>query len=173
MVNSTTDTKPQEPTMTEKPADALPKKVPAPIPDVNVWQIKKPATSTAASVSSNDSSWPAPKEAVSQEEPVSEKKPTASATSSKSIGKGQWKPYTPTIIHATPTPAAGGRPNGRSNASRGGRGGNANGNSNNNNRKPAAVSSSKTAMSVLQLHPPHPLYLHPPPMPQQQRHHHQ
>lgn len=94
-----------------------------------------------------DSSWPAPKEAVSQEEPVSEKKPTASATSSKSIGKGQWKPYTPTIIHATPTPAAGGRPNGRSNASRGGRGGNANGNSNNNNnnRKPAAVSSSKNS----------------------------
>lgn len=54
MVNSTTDTKPQEPTMTEKPADASPKKVPAPIPDVNVWQInKKPVTSTTASVNSN------------------------------------------------------------------------------------------------------------------------
>ncbi|CAO0792344.1 unnamed protein product [Mucor circinelloides] len=142
MVNSTTDTKPQEPTMTEKPADASPKKVPAPIPDVNVWQInKKPVTSTTASVNSNDASWPAPKEAISQEEPVNEKKSAVSATSSKSIGKGQWKPYTPTIIHSTPTPATGGRGNGRNSASRSGR---SNANSNNNNRKSTAVASASS-----------------------------
>jgi hypothetical protein len=55
MVNSTTDMKAQEPVIeksTEIVKDA-PKKIPAPIPDVNVWQIKKSVTSTSASVNSN------------------------------------------------------------------------------------------------------------------------
>jgi la-related protein 1 len=59
-----------------------------------------------------DSAWPAPKEAIIQQEeqPSStEKKFNASNTNNKSIGKGQWKPYTPTIIHSTPTPSTGGR----------------------------------------------------------------
>jgi la-related protein 1 len=46
-------------------------------------------------------SWPEPKEALVQEEPA-EEKPAATV---KVTGKGQWKPYTPTITHATPTPS--------------------------------------------------------------------
>ncbi|KAI8647368.1 hypothetical protein BD408DRAFT_378675 [Parasitella parasitica] len=115
MVNSTTDTKTQE-TLTEKPAE-VPKKVPAPIPDVNVWQIKKSTTSTSVSINSIDASWPEPKEAISLEEPTSEKKPRP-----KSIGKNvQWKTYIPNVSHSTPPPTTGGRGNGRKNSSRGNR----------------------------------------------------
>lgn len=52
-----------------------------------------------------DASWPEPKEAVQQEEQVNEKKPVSNT---KTVGKGHWKPYTPTIIHASST---GGRRN--------------------------------------------------------------
>ncbi|KAI8366298.1 hypothetical protein EDC96DRAFT_462479 [Choanephora cucurbitarum] len=106
MVNSTaiSETKPQEPTES-------PKKVPAPVPKVNVWQLKKqpaPAVNNA-----NDASWPEPKEAASQQEEPSVK--SSVSTGHKSVGKGQWKPYTPTIIHSTPT---GGRGNRTNNANR-------------------------------------------------------
>ncbi|KAI8377285.1 hypothetical protein BD560DRAFT_348809 [Blakeslea trispora] len=99
MVNSTTisDSKPQEPIES-------PEKVAVPVPKVNVWQLKKqpvPAVDNA-----NDASWPEPKEAASQQEELSVK--SSVSTGHKSVGKGQWKPYTPTIIHSTPT---GGRNN--------------------------------------------------------------
>ncbi|CEP18651.1 hypothetical protein [Parasitella parasitica] len=115
MVNSTADTKTQE-NFVEKPIEA-PKKVPAPIPDVNVWQIKKPTTSTSVSISSNDASWPEPKEAISLEEPANEKKPRP-----KSIGKNvQWKTYIPNVSHSTPPTTTSSRGNGRKNSTRGNR----------------------------------------------------
>ncbi|KAI9264469.1 hypothetical protein BY458DRAFT_514122 [Sporodiniella umbellata] len=69
-----------------------PVKVPAPIPTVNVWQVKK--VSNANTV--NDASWPAPVESLKAQEVLPEK-----SISTKSVGKGQWKPYTPTLIHAS------------------------------------------------------------------------
>ncbi|CAO3680774.1 unnamed protein product [Rhizopus stolonifer] len=78
-----------EATKVEEPT---PTKVPAPIPAVNVWQVKKVTSTNTV----NDASWPAPVETLKQEI-VPEK-----SISTKSVGKGQWKPYTPTIIHPTP-----------------------------------------------------------------------
>ncbi|KAI8989273.1 hypothetical protein BDB01DRAFT_756597 [Pilobolus umbonatus] len=120
MVNSTTNiaevAKTKEPSNTSKVAEE-PKKVPAPIPDVNVWQLK--ATNSSSNINTKednnrekspitvDSAWPVPKEALSAQEdqPVEVKKNVATV---KVIGKGkgQWKPYTPTIIHSTPTPGS-------------------------------------------------------------------
>ncbi|KAI7898826.1 uncharacterized protein BX663DRAFT_461280 [Cokeromyces recurvatus] len=97
---STSNTKAQEPTMekTTETKNEAPKKVPAPIPDVNVWQLKKQSMTTSNNNSTvNETAWPAPKEAV-QEENSSDKK----SSSTKAVSKGQWKPYTPTIIHSTP-----------------------------------------------------------------------
>ncbi|KAG2233286.1 hypothetical protein BDF21DRAFT_414317 [Thamnidium elegans] len=112
MVNlSTSDTKVQEPIVVKDP---VPKKIPAPIPNVNVWQLKKqtvPITTTTTTSTTNIESWPAPKDAVI-EDTIEEK----SSAIAKVIGKGQWKPYTPTIIHSSPTPStssSSGRNNGR------------------------------------------------------------
>lgn len=41
MVNTTSETKPQEPLVVK---DIAPKKIPAPIPNVNVWQLKTTPT---------------------------------------------------------------------------------------------------------------------------------
>ncbi|KAI7888081.1 uncharacterized protein EV154DRAFT_545078 [Mucor mucedo] len=104
MVNTTSEIKPQEQNVVK---DITPKKIPAPIPNVNVWQLKATTTtttttsSTTTTTTSNIASWPAPKEAKVIEEVVEEKL----TSSSKLVGKGQWKPYTPTIIHSTPTPS--------------------------------------------------------------------
>ncbi|KAI8885739.1 hypothetical protein K501DRAFT_245473 [Backusella circina FSU 941] len=75
-----------------------PKQIPAPIPDVNVWKVEK--SSKIPVTKETSESWPEPKEALVQEEPTEEKPGVAS----KVTGRGQWKPYTPTITHATPTP---------------------------------------------------------------------
>ncbi|GAA5800214.1 hypothetical protein EDC94DRAFT_649369 [Helicostylum pulchrum] len=103
MVNlSTSDIKVQEPIVVKDP---VPKKIPAPIPNVNVWQLKKQTvpittTTTTTTTTTNIESWPAPKDAVI-EDTIEEK----SSAIAKVIGKGQWKPYTPTIIHSSPTPS--------------------------------------------------------------------
>ncbi|CAO3637443.1 unnamed protein product [Mucor hiemalis] len=103
MVNLTnSETKPQEQNNDTVNKETTPKKIPAPIPNVNVWQVKKqPLTTT--NTTANDASWPAPKEAI-KEDNTEDKKSTI-PTASKAVGKGQWKPYTPTIIHSTPTPS--------------------------------------------------------------------
>ncbi|PHZ08583.1 uncharacterized protein RHIMIDRAFT_316077 [Rhizopus microsporus ATCC 52813] len=75
-------------------SETEPKKVPAPIPAVNVWQVNKLNTPQTSVV--NDDAWPAPVEALKQQEVVPEK-----SISTKSISKGQWKPLTPTIIHSS------------------------------------------------------------------------
>ncbi|CEG76890.1 hypothetical protein RMATCC62417_11721 [Rhizopus microsporus] len=75
-------------------SETEPKKVPAPIPAVNVWQVNKLNTPQTSAV--NDDAWPAPVEALKQQEVVPEK-----SISTKSISKGQWKPLTPTIIHSS------------------------------------------------------------------------
>ncbi|KAI8072163.1 uncharacterized protein B0P05DRAFT_573094 [Gilbertella persicaria] len=102
---TSTDSKVQEHASTETVKDT-PKKIPAPIPDVNVWQLKKQPVSA---INTNDASWPEPKEAVIQQEEPSVK--SSVSTGHKLVGKSQWKPYTPTIIHSTPSPTAGGRGN--------------------------------------------------------------
>lgn len=43
MVNTTSEIKPQEHIVVK---DVVPKKIPAPIPNVNVWQLKKTTTTT-------------------------------------------------------------------------------------------------------------------------------
>ncbi|KAG0173212.1 La ribonucleoprotein domain member 1 [Apophysomyces sp. BC1034] len=96
----------------EKPA------VPAPTtPPVNVWQVRKSTvtengkeseTPLAAAASE---AWPAPQESLDAEEPAEQKKEKITLPK----GRGQWKPYTPTITHSTPTPT------GRSRSTRGGR----------------------------------------------------
>ncbi|KAI8366720.1 uncharacterized protein BYT42DRAFT_595855 [Radiomyces spectabilis] len=101
---------------TNKHADKPKEKqtVPAPIPKVNPWQVKKSETTTEQAAdkstekqdqSTDVSSWPAPSETPKEEE-VAEKK-TEKFIAPKGKGKGQWKPYTPTIVHATPTPGSG------------------------------------------------------------------
>ncbi|KAG0766608.1 hypothetical protein G6F57_001734 [Rhizopus arrhizus] len=80
-----------------KVEEQIPKKVPAPIPTVNVWQVKKVSASSSTNTV-NDASWPAPVESLKQQDVVPEK-----SISTKSVGKGQWKPYTPTIIHPAPS----------------------------------------------------------------------
>ncbi|KAF7724762.1 La ribonucleoprotein domain member 1 [Apophysomyces ossiformis] len=91
--------------------------VPAPAPPVNVWQVRKSTatengkeseTSLAAAASE---AWPAPQETLEVEEQPDQKKEKITLPK----GRGQWKPYTPTITHSTPTPT------GRSRSTRGGR----------------------------------------------------
>ncbi|KAI9486623.1 MAG: hypothetical protein EXX96DRAFT_48375 [Benjaminiella poitrasii] len=140
---SNSNTKAQEPSVekTTEIKNEAPKKIPAPIPDVNVWQLKKQSMTTSNAdkdATVNEAAWPAPKEAI-QEENTNDKKPTNASTSSKAVSKGKWKPYTPTIIHSTPI--AGGR-NGRA-SFRGGR----NGHGNTKNKKPSTRNNTTTSIT--------------------------
>ncbi|KAI9496425.1 hypothetical protein BDB00DRAFT_118512 [Zychaea mexicana] len=93
--------------------------VAAPAPAVNVWQVRKSAASNGAEATTEQkaapsSAWPAPKEAL--DKPAAEEEPKSKFAAPKvGKGRGQWKPYTPTITHSTPTP------NGRARSTRGGR----------------------------------------------------
>ncbi|KAF7729970.1 La ribonucleoprotein domain member 1 [Apophysomyces ossiformis] len=67
----------------------------------NVWQIRKPTATTEAPNASGSEAWPAPNE-TTEDEPSETKKEKLSVPKGK--GRGQWKPFTPTITHTTPTP---------------------------------------------------------------------
>ncbi|KAL0088709.1 hypothetical protein J3Q64DRAFT_1637145 [Phycomyces blakesleeanus] len=71
--------------------------VPAPIPKVNAWQIRKPIETTKPV---KEQAWPAPQQVT--EENTEQKKEKFGLVKGK--GRGQWKPYTPTIIHASSSP---------------------------------------------------------------------
>ncbi|KAI9012018.1 hypothetical protein CLU79DRAFT_722393 [Phycomyces nitens] len=75
--------------------------VPAPIPTVNVWQVNKPTETAQANENENpgkEQAWPAPQQVI---EEASEKKEKFGIVKVVK-DRGQWKPYTPTIIHASP-----------------------------------------------------------------------
>ncbi|KAI8097489.1 uncharacterized protein BX664DRAFT_276251 [Halteromyces radiatus] len=76
--------------------------VPAPIPKVNVWQVKQSVKTTVVP-ENEESSWPAPKEALEQQdkEEVKEEKIVVPKA------KGRGTPYTPTITHSSSTPRHG------------------------------------------------------------------
>ncbi|KAI8052590.1 uncharacterized protein B0P05DRAFT_591761 [Gilbertella persicaria] len=75
------------------------KQVPAPIPEKSAWNVQvteKTPEKTDATVAGAD--WPAPKEAaVEPTEESNDKEKLAPKVKSK----GQWKPFTPTIVHAS------------------------------------------------------------------------
>ncbi|KAI8991344.1 hypothetical protein BDF20DRAFT_909135 [Mycotypha africana] len=114
MVNSTsgTDTKVQETinvTAAVNTTDTPKKKIPAPIPDVNVWQLKKQPV-TKAQNTALDTSWPEPKETVFIQQNGHQDDLVENTIINKAVNKkSQWKPFTPTIIHSTPTPGSRGR----------------------------------------------------------------
>ncbi|KAI7905594.1 uncharacterized protein BX663DRAFT_529753 [Cokeromyces recurvatus] len=70
--------------------------LPAPIPEKNAWKVEKTVKVTEEASSAD---WPAPKEAaVESSEDNSEKEKFVAP---KIKNKGQWKPFTPTIVHAS------------------------------------------------------------------------
>ncbi|KAI8883963.1 hypothetical protein K501DRAFT_218440 [Backusella circina FSU 941] len=87
--------------------------IPAPIPEKSAWKVtttdKAPESDEAAA------DWPAPKEAGEAPEEAEKEKFSAP----KVKGKGQWKPFTPTIVHTTPSGSRPIRKNARRPDSRG------------------------------------------------------
>ncbi|KAG0184583.1 La ribonucleoprotein domain member 1 [Apophysomyces sp. BC1034] len=67
----------------------------------NAWQIRKPTAATETPNASGSEAWPAPNE-TADDEPSEAKKEKLSAPKGK--GRGQWKPFIPTITHTTPAP---------------------------------------------------------------------
>ncbi|KAI8146659.1 hypothetical protein BJV82DRAFT_665618 [Fennellomyces sp. T-0311] len=112
----TTTSPPQQPNKrhseSKETEDHSAKTVPAPAPQVNVWQARKAANGNGTDkISENDdkqdsSAWPAPNE--SPVPTTTDDKDKFSLPKGK--GKGQWKRYTPTITHATPAPGTRNRP---------------------------------------------------------------
>ncbi|KAG1466327.1 hypothetical protein G6F46_002030 [Rhizopus delemar] len=85
-----------EPSTVEKVAqDSKPEQtVPAPIPEKSAWKINNETIQTEKIQSSD---WPAPKEAVVNNDSSEE---AEKLVAPKVKSKGQWKPLTPTIVHA-------------------------------------------------------------------------
>ncbi|SAM08807.1 hypothetical protein [Absidia glauca] len=73
--------------------------VPAPIPKVNVWQVKQTAKANPLP-EKEESSWPAPKEALEQQDKDDAKEEKIVVPKAK----GRGTPYTPTITHSSSTP---------------------------------------------------------------------
>ncbi|KAI8339680.1 hypothetical protein BC941DRAFT_393993 [Chlamydoabsidia padenii] len=73
--------------------------VPAPIPKVNVWQVKQTAK-TNPLPEKEESSWPAPKEALEKQDKDEVKEEKIIVPKAK----GRGTPYTPTITHSSSTP---------------------------------------------------------------------
>ncbi|KAI8581386.1 hypothetical protein K450DRAFT_232816 [Umbelopsis ramanniana AG] len=87
-------------------------KILAPIPSVNVWQVRKTSSPSNEDAPSNttekveqsqedSTSWPAPSEAKELPVESAEKKEKRPPR-----GKGQWTAITPTITHTTPVPGS-------------------------------------------------------------------
>ncbi|KAI8979374.1 hypothetical protein BDF20DRAFT_869158 [Mycotypha africana] len=82
----------------EEKKEHIKQTIPAPIPEKNAWNVdvkdKKPSELTEASAD-----WPEPKEAAAESNDDNSEKEKFVAPKVKN--KGQWKPYTPTIVHAS------------------------------------------------------------------------
>ncbi|KAG2207968.1 hypothetical protein INT47_010952 [Mucor saturninus] len=83
--------------------------VPAPIPEKSAWNVTVEVTEKISEVVAD---WPAPKEAAVETEDTNEKD---KFVETKVKNKGQWKPFTPTLVHASTgsprVPAANARKN--------------------------------------------------------------
>ncbi|CAO3637454.1 unnamed protein product [Cunninghamella echinulata] len=87
--------------------------VPAPIPKVNVWQVKQNVKTTVLPVK-EEFSWPAPKEASEKQDKEETKEEKIAVPKTK----GRGTPYTPNIIHSSSTPRHGsGRGNNKKSSS--------------------------------------------------------
>ncbi|KAI9470058.1 MAG: hypothetical protein EXX96DRAFT_588641 [Benjaminiella poitrasii] len=102
--------------------------VPAPIPEKNAWNVEKSAKVAENTTEPSSADWPAPKEAAVENTEDNNEKEKFVAPKIKN--KGQWKPFTPTIVHAS-SPTRSGRRNGR-------RSGNNSSNADRNNKKSSA-----------------------------------
>ncbi|CAO3642324.1 unnamed protein product [Cunninghamella blakesleeana] len=74
--------------------------VPAPIPKVNVWQVKQNVKTTTVLPVKEESSWPAPKEASEKQD----KEETKEEKIAVPKAKGRGTPFTPNITHSSSTP---------------------------------------------------------------------
>ncbi|KAI9250354.1 hypothetical protein EDC94DRAFT_315663 [Helicostylum pulchrum] len=71
--------------------------VPAPIPEKSAWKVTAEVTEKVSEVITD---WPAPKEAVVDSTTEEAEK----FVETKVKSKGQWKPFTPTLVHASSSP---------------------------------------------------------------------
>ncbi|CAO3654429.1 unnamed protein product [Mucor hiemalis] len=72
--------------------------VPAPIPEKSAWKVTAEPTEKLSENTEAAADWPAPKEAAVDTNEDAEKDKFVAP---KVKSKGQWKPFTPTIVHAS------------------------------------------------------------------------
>ncbi|KAG1180245.1 hypothetical protein G6F70_000632 [Rhizopus microsporus] len=92
-ITTTTPEKEDQPVKKEQPQT-----VPAPIPEKSAWKVTKNPTETEKN-EAVVADWPAPKEAATTE-PSNTSEESEKLVAPKVKSKGQWKPFTPTIVHA-------------------------------------------------------------------------
>ncbi|KAI8371165.1 hypothetical protein EDC96DRAFT_501691 [Choanephora cucurbitarum] len=105
-MENTTNEKPiqkQDQTPVEDNQQQQKKQIPAPIPEKSAWNVaEKTPEKTDSTVASAD--WPAPKEAAVETTTTTaatEEGNDKEKLAPKVKNKGQWKPFTPTIVHAS------------------------------------------------------------------------